>query len=293
MDKRPALGKGLSALIPDAPAPAPMARATLDVDIDLLTPNSYQPRGQMDDARLEDLAASIRSNGVIQPIVVRKDGDKFHIIAGERRWRAAQRAGLLRVPVVIREVAPGADQSLLELALIENIQRENLNPIDEALAYRRLTVDFSLTQEAVATAVGKDRATVANILRLLKLPEEVQSAVAAGNLSMGHAKALLALTGDAQQREVARDVISRGLSVRETESIVRKSVEPRDDKEKADPPPPPKVDVHTRAAEERLRLIFGTRVRIARQGVRGRIEIDFGSEDELIRIFDQLTEGAS
>lgn len=290
MEKRPALGKGLSALIPDAPPSIP--RATLDVDIDLLTPNTYQPRGQMDDARLEDLANSIRSNGVIQPIVVRKVGERFHIIAGERRWRAAQRAGLMRVPVVIREVAPGADQSLLELALIENIQRENLNPIDEALAYRRLTVDFSMTQEAVATAVGKDRATVANMLRLLKLPEEVQAEVAAGNLSMGHAKALLALSGDAQQRDVARDVISRGLSVRETESVVRKSTEPRGEKESATPANPTKVDVHTRAAEERLRLIFGTRVRIARQGTRGRIEIDFASEDELIRIFDQLTEGA-
>lgn len=290
MDKRPALGKGLSALIPDAPA---AGSGTLDVDIHLLTPNSYQPRGQMNEAKLEELARSIQSNGVIQPIVVRKVADRFHIIAGERRWRAAQRAGLLRVPVVIRSVAPDANRSLLEMALIENIQRENLNPIDEALAYRRLSDEFSLTQDAIATEVGKDRATVANVLRLLKLPEEVQAEVAAGSLTMGHARALLALPGEGQQRDVAREVISRGLSVRETESIVRKVVESRaGDTARPQPTPPAKtVDVHTRAAEERLRLIFGTKVRIARQGTKGRIEIDFGSEEELIRLFDQLTEG--
>src|SRR5436190_22781201 len=152
MEKRPALGKGLSALIPDAPLAAspPPAASTLEIDIDRLTPNTYQPRGQMDDARLEDLARSIKSNGVIQPIVVRKAGDRYHIIAGERRWRAAQRAGLLRVPVVVREVADGAERPLLEMALIENIQRENLNAIDEARAYRRLCDEFLLTQEEVA-----------------------------------------------------------------------------------------------------------------------------------------------
>ncbi len=287
MEKRPALGKGLSALIPDTPVAAP---STLDVDIHLLTPNTFQPRGQMDDARLEELAKSIKANGVIQPIVVRRAGDRFHIIAGERRWRAAQRAGLLRVPIVIRDVADGNNQSLLELALIENIQRENLNPIDEALAYRRLSDEFQLTQEEISAAVGKDRATVANMQRLLKLPPEVQSEVAAGSLTMGHARALLSLPVEADQRRVARDVIALGLSVRETESVVRKAVETvAKAAETATEAAAPKTDVHTRAAEDRLRLIFGTRVRIVRSGAKGRVEIDFGSEEELIRIYEQLT----
>jgi ParB family chromosome partitioning protein len=151
MDKRPALGKGLSALIPDAPAPR---SGPMEVDVDSLAPNRFQPRAQIDEARLDELAQSIKSNGVIQPIVVRRDGDRFQIIAGERRWRAARKAGLARVPVVVREVETGQDRSLLEMALIENIQRENLNPIDEALAYRRLSSEFHMTQEAIAAAVG-------------------------------------------------------------------------------------------------------------------------------------------
>ena len=284
MEKRPALGKGLSALIPDAPEPRP---STLEVDIDRLVPNTFQPRRQMDDARLDDLAQSIKSNGVIQPIVVRRTGDRFHIIAGERRWRAAQKAGLDRVPVVVREIVAGQERSLLEMALIENIQRENLNPIDEAQAYRRLTDEFRLTQDEIAAAVGKDRATVANFLRLLKLPEDVRTEVATGNLSMGHARALLSLPKEADQRRLARDVIARSLSVRETESMVRRVVESggrQPTEEQAKP-----QDVHTRAAEDRLKLLLGTRVRIVRQGEKGRIEIDFSSEAELIRIFDQLT----
>jgi len=285
MDKRPALGKGLSALIPDAPE-APRA-TPIELDIERLTPNRYQPRGQFDDQRLEDLAQSIKSNGVIQPIIVRKVGDDYHIIAGERRWRAAQKAGLTRVPVVVRDVKPGSERSILEMALIENIQRENLNPIDEALAYRRLGDEFALTQEQIAASVGKDRATVANFVRLLKLPDEVRADVASGALSMGHARALLSLASDAEQRRLARDIVNRSLSVRETESMVRKVAEPKTPSdEKAEPTP---ADVHTRAAEERLRLHFGTRVRIMRQGAKGKIEIDFGSEDELIRLFEQLT----
>ena len=285
-DKRPALGKGLSALIPDAPE-APRS-SPIELDTDRLTPNTYQPRVQFDDGRLEELAQSIKSNGIIQPIVVRKVGDAYHIIAGERRWRAAQRAGLLKVPVVVRHVEPGQEQSVLEMALIENIQRENLNPIDEALAYRRLADEFNLTQEAIAAAVGKDRATVANFVRLLRLPDEVRAEVASGSLSMGHARALLALPDEADQRRVAREIVNRGLSVRETESVIRKETEAKKPQDGTDVVEK-KADVHTRAAEERLRLLFGTRVRIVRQGTKGRIEIDFGSENELIRVFEQLT----
>ena len=284
MEKRPALGKGLSALIPDAPEPR---TSPIDVDIDRLTPNEFQPRTHVDDARLDELTRSIKANGIIQPIVVRKLGDRFQIIAGERRWRAAMRAGLPRVPIVVRDVAPGQERSLLEMALIENIQREDLNPIEEALAYRRLADEFHLKQEQIAEAVGKDRASVANSLRLLKLPDEVRAEVASGRLSMGHARALLALPGEADQRRTARDVLARNLSVRETESLVKKAAASATPTPAAVPTP---VDVHTRAAEERLRLALGTRVRIVRHGTRGRIEIDFGSEEELIRIYEQLTE---
>ena len=287
MEKRFALGKGLSALIPDAPE---LRIFPTDVDVHRLVPNRFQPRSQVNDARLDDLARSIKANGVIQPIVVRKDGEQFQIIAGERRWRAALRAGLLRVPVVVREVEPGNDRSLLEMALIENIQREDLNPIEEAQAYKRLSDEFQLRQEDIAEAVGKDRASIANHLRLLKLPEEVRAEVASGTLSMGHARALLALPTEGDQRQLARDIINRSLSVRETESLVKKAAEGAE--AVADPAAAKKVDVHTRAAEDRLGMALGTRVRIVRRGQRGRIEIDFASEDELIRVYEQLTSRA-
>jgi ParB family chromosome partitioning protein len=195
-EKRPALGKGLSALIPEVLEPRPAAG--LELDIDLLVPSRFQPRVRGDDARLDHLADSIRANGVLQPIIVRKVGGTYEIVAGERRWRAAQRAGLLRVPVVVREAAPGDDGKLLEWALIENLQREDLNPIEEAQAYRRLLDEFHFTQEQIARAVGKDRSSVANTLRLLRLPESVRDEVAAGRLSMGHARALLGLADGAE-----------------------------------------------------------------------------------------------
>ncbi len=221
IERRPALGKGLSALIPDAPEP-PRAGA-MEVDIDLLAPNDLQPRVQMDDTKLQELADSIKANGIIQPILVRRTGTTYRIIAGERRWRAAQRAGLHKVPVVVRDVADGKE--LLELALIENIQRENLNAVDEALAYRRLADEFGLTQDQIAAAVGKDRSSVANFMRLLKLPDEVRADLASGALSMGHARALLALADAPAQRHAAREVISRGLSVRDTELLIKKLAE--------------------------------------------------------------------
>jgi ParB family transcriptional regulator, chromosome partitioning protein len=290
-ERRPALGKGLSALIPDAPEPAVRAGA-IELDIDLLAPNEDQPRVQMDDAKLEELTQSIRANGIIQPILVRKVGTSYRIIAGERRWRAAQRAGLLKVPVVVREVPEGSHQQLLELALIENIQRENLNPIEEAAAYQRLSEEFHLTQEQIASAVGKDRSSVANYLRLLKLPDEVRAELGAGTLSMGHARALLSLSDPAAQRHAAREVISRGLSVRDTELMVKKLGTPNENRNKNPEPGTRTVeqpDVHTRAAEDRMRFALGTKVRIARRGAGGTIEIEFGSEDELNRIYEHIT----
>jgi len=281
-EKRPALGRGLSALIPDAPAPpAASTERALDVDIDLLRPNRFQPRTVMDDTRIDELSRSIKANGVIQPIVVRKADKGFEIIAGERRWRASQRAGLLKVPVVVRDIP--ADR-LLAVALIENIQREDLNPIEEAQAYRQLADDYHLTQEQIAESVGKDRSSVANYLRLLKLPSEVRNNLSAGTLSMGHARALLALTDEASQLRVGRDILARNLSVRETESIVKKPAEPQTPREA------PQKDVHTKAAEDKLRFSLGTRVRIVRRGKKGRIEIDFQSEDELHRLYEHLTE---
>ena len=289
IERRPALGKGLSALIPDVPEP--VRSGSIEVDIDLLAPNPQQPRLNMDDAKLEELAASIKSNGIIQPILVRKSGNAYRIIAGERRWRAAQRAGLTRVPVVVRDVAEG-DKQLLELALIENLQREGLNPVDEALAYQRLADDFSLTQEQIAAAVGKDRSSVANFLRLLKLPDEVRAELASGTLSTGHARALLALPDAAAQRHGAREIISRRLSVRETEALVKKLASPKPQAAAAPANAAPAADVHTRAAEDRLRFALGTKVRINRRGSGGRIEIDFGSENELNRIYEFLTSRA-
>jgi len=285
IERRPALGKGLSALIPDAPEP--VRPGVLEVDVDRLVPNEQQPRLQMDDTKLDELAASIKANGIIQPILVRRAGDRYHIIAGERRWRAAQRAGLHSVPVVVREVSAG-DKQILELALIENLQREGLNPIDEALAYQRLASDFSLTQDQIAAAVGKDRSSVANFMRLLKLPEEVRGDLASGALSTGHARALLALTDAAAQRQAAREVIARGLSVRETEGFVKRlSAQPAQSKRQAKEVA---KDVHTRAAEDRMRFALGTKVQITRRGSAGRIEIEFGSENELNRLFEYIVD---
>jgi ParB family transcriptional regulator, chromosome partitioning protein len=281
VEKRPALGRGLSALIPGAtPAPAASSAKPLEVDTDLLTPNPFQPRTVMDDERIDELTRSIRAHGIIQPIVVRKSASGYEIIAGERRWRAAQRAGLLKVPIVQRDTP---DDQLLAAALIENIQRENLNAMEEAAAYRRLLDELKLTQEQVADAVGKDRSTIANTVRLLKLPHEMRENVASGALAMGHARALLGLPDEAAQLRIGRDVVARKLSVRETEVLVNKALEPATEREES------QKDVHTRAAEEKLRFSLGTRVRITRKRKGGRIEIDFGSEDELQRIYEQLT----
>ena len=290
--KRPALGRGLSALIPDAAGGAETAREKpFELDLDRLSPNPRQPRTVFDEASLDELAQSLRSNGMIQPIIARRartlpgagGHDGFEIVAGERRWRAAQRAGLLKVPVIVRDVP---DDRLLEVALIENIQRDDLNPIEEASAYRRLIDELKLTQDAVATAVGKDRSSVANTLRLLRLPEEVRNLASSGELSAGHARALLALDSDAAQRQVAREIVARGLSVRETEALVKRQTE------RAAPPKPApdakKKDANTRAAEEKLRFALGTDVEIVRKGKGGRIEIAFTTEEELDRLYEKI-----
>jgi ParB family chromosome partitioning protein len=296
-DKRPALGRGLDALIGDAlgtGAPQPAA-APLEVDIDQLSPNRYQPRSHTDEARIDELARSIKSNGIIQPIVVRREGSAYQIIAGERRWRAAQRAGLLKVPVTVRDVPEGQHQKLLVWALIENLQREDLNPIEEATAFKRLADQFDLTQDEIATAVGKDRSTIANLLRLLKLPQEIKDDVSAGRLAMGHARALLALENEQDQRNLARDVITRGLSVRETEQQVTHALAKHGTRtggagEGVRKSAAPKLDVHTRDAQDKLRLKFGAKVDIVRRGKGGEIRIGFKNEEELIRVYEILSE---
>lgn len=281
VEKRLALGKGLSALIPDALEPRPAS--PVEADIDLLAPSRFQPRVRADEAGLAGLAESIRGNGIIQPIVVRRTGSTYQIVAGERRWRAAQMAGLRRVPIVVRDVPTDNESRLLQLALIENLQREDLNPIEEATAYRRLVDEFNLTQDEIARSVGKDRATITNCLRLLKLPQAVRAEVAADRISMGHARALVALTESAAIVDAARDVVEQGLSVRQTEALVRRMLAGPTRSRGAKP-----RDVHTRAAEDTLSRALGTKVRIARKRKGGTIEIDFTGEEELQRLYERL-----
>jgi ParB family chromosome partitioning protein len=288
------LGKGLRSLIPEAPQRAPVpipegdekqaaaARVLELIDIDLIVPNRRQPRRDFDEATLDELASSLKSKGVIQPIVVRPDGDgKFELVVGERRWRAAQRAGLLKIPAIVRDIA---EDHLLEIALIENVQREDLNPIDEALAYRTLIQDLGLTQQEVATRVGKQRATITNTLRLLSLSDPVQEMVRSGEITMGHAKALAALEGRENQEEAAKRIARDGMSVRQAERIVAWFVDQKPPEKKA---PAPRRDPNVVAAEEILQKALGTKVRII-QGRKGggRIELHFFSQEEMNRVYD-------
>jgi ParB family chromosome partitioning protein len=291
---RSRLGRGLAALMGDVGVETQAVertRSARKVPIEFVHANPRNPRKLFSDAELEGLSASIKERGIIQPLVVRARGaDNFEIIAGERRWRAAQLAELNRVPVVVKDVG-GDHKRLLEMALIENIQREDLNPMEAAAAYQRLVDEFDLRQDDIAAQVGKDRATVANYLRLLKLPEEVRANVASGVLSMGHARAIVALTSDSDQKELARDVVARGLSVRETEALVKKAIGDKGAKASAGQARSlNKKDVHTRAAEEQLHLALGTPVEIKRKRKGGIIAITFTNENELQRLYEYLTE---
>lgn len=246
-----------------------------------MVPGRFQPRRDFSAEALQELALSIKEQGIVQPIVVVASGDKFEIVAGERRWRAAAKAGLTRVPVIVREMR--SDKEMLEIALVENLQREDLNPLEAAAAYARLKEEFHLTQEDVARRVGKDRATVANALRLLKLPASVREKIREGSLSAGHAKALAALVSADDQERLADEILRRALSVRQTEKRVASfSSEGKVRRER-------RSDPFTRDAEEKLSRRLKTRVRIARSRRGGRIEIAFGSEEELIGLFDRLS----
>jgi ParB family chromosome partitioning protein len=277
--KRKALGRGLAALIPGPEAtPASDPTGGAEVPTTALDPNPFQPRAAMDPGRLAELTASIRESGIVQPILVRRRGERYQIIAGERRFRAAQAAGLATVPVSVREVA---DDHLLELALVENIQREELNAIEEAQAFHRLQSEFSLTQEEIARRVGRDRTTIANTLRLLRLPRELREMVAAGSLDAGHGRALLALDQAEDQAVLGREAARRGLSVREVERRVAQLRAPR-------AAGGTRKDANTRAAEERLRAALGARVEIARRGRGGHIRLLFKGEAELNRLYELL-----
>lgn len=279
---RKALGRGLGALL-SSDRTIDLGAEPSEVDVDSIVPGPMQPRTHFDEASLESLADSIRTHGVVQPLVVRRRDNGFELIAGERRWRAAKLAGLTRVPVVVKEVP---DESLLEIALIENIQREDLNPIEEAQAYKKLIETVGLTQEALASRVGRDRSYITNYLRLLRLPDDLQQLVKEGRLSTGHARTILALTHPDQQRRVARQIIDGGLSVRATEQLVQRMVE---EKPARTPRTPHAVDPNVRAAETKLRRALGTQVKIlmSEQG-RGRVEISFFNSQDLDRIYNLL-----
>jgi len=285
--KRKALGKGLSSLIPSSiarsPAPAgpsaPSWPTELRIEVSKIRPNPRQPRQSFDEAGLDELARSLSTQGLLQPVVVRPLPDgRFELIAGERRWRAAQRAGIHQIPAVVRDVP---DEKLLELALIENLQREELNAIEEAEAYQILVDDLELTQNEVALRVGKQRTTVANALRLLNLPGVVQDMVRARLISMGHARALLALEDAKAIEALAQRIVAEGLSVREVESRAKR---PAGTKPRPGRPTKP-VDPNVAAAETTLQRVLGTKVRIGGNGTVGRVEIHYHSADELDRVY--------
>jgi ParB family transcriptional regulator, chromosome partitioning protein len=266
-----------------APAPAPATLPSdglLQVDIDLIDPSPYQPRTRFREAPMNELAQSIRSTGIVQPLVVRKLGDRFQLIAGERRWRAAQRAQLGRVPIVIRDVP---DDMAIEMTLVENLQREDLNPIEQALAFHRLTEDFHLTQEQVAERTGKDRATIANAVRLLKLEEPIQQLLEEGVLTAGHGRALLAIADSTARLEVARRVAKGGMTVRQVERLAARGPK------RPAIPQSRTVDPNTKAALEELQQRFGTRVLIQPvAGGVGRLIFEYYNDSDLTRLYDQL-----
>lgn len=280
MTQKQALGRGLSALLPGRDE-VPRETGAREVEIGRLVPNRFQPRREFAEASLAELAASIREQGIVQPIVVTPRGEKLEIVAGERRWRAAAMAGLTRVPVVWRERQSESD--LLEVALVENLQREDLNPLDAAEAYARLKDEFRLSHEKIADRVGKDRTTVTNALRLLKLPESVRARIRSGLLTGGHARALASLVSADDQERLAEEIVRRGLSVRQTEKRVASfgSADRLRKERRRDP--------FTRDAEEKLSRRLRARVRIVRRRRGGRVEIAFGSEDELIGLFERLS----
>ena len=279
--QKQALGKGLGALIPDLSALDEKERKSLgilDIELDKLVPNEYQPRKVFNDEKLKELAASIKVQGVIQPIIVHRIGTNFGLIAGERRWRAARLAGLKTVPALVREASK---RELIEQALIENIQREDLNPLEAAEAFKQLQDEYKLTQEDLAKRVGKERSTITNFLRLLGLPKEIKQHIAAGALNMGHAKALLSLERLRDQMFAANQIVKKALSVREAEALAAQLKKPVQEKKA-------RAGSEFKAIEERLRKSLGTKVSITARARGGKIVIEYYSNEELERILEKI-----
>jgi ParB family chromosome partitioning protein len=278
MVQKRGLGRGLAALIPGADG---AGATSLEIPLAELESNPLQPRRHFDQAALEELASTIKAHGVLTPVVVRRSAGGYQIVAGERRIRAARLAGLTRVPAIVREAS---NAQALEMALVENLQREDLNPLEAAEAYQRLIEEFGLTQEEVAQRVGRDRSSVANALRLLRLPRRIREDIAAGSLSEGHARALLGLERQADQLKARDRIVAKGLSVRAAEALVRRLK--RGDGKSA--PRPAAANPNLQALEEQLRQVLGTKVRIARTGPGGTIEISFFSDEDLTRLVELL-----
>jgi ParB family chromosome partitioning protein len=289
---RRALGRGLGALLPTRPLTAAAPAQISDVEtsnriaIELIDPNPVQPRRVFQQDALHQLAESIRQHGIIQPLVIRRSGDRYQLVAGERRWRAAKLAGLTEVPAVVQEIS---DDHLLEITLIENIQREDLNPIELAIALDRMAHELNINQDEIGRRTGKDRSTISNSIRLLQLPPDLQQLVAERRLSAGHARSLLALTDEETQRQLAEKIVAQGLSVRQVERMTKRLAEPRDPAVEEDET----LDPNVKAAIADMERVLGTKVRIVeKSNARGRIEIDYYSPDDLDRIYTLIAGSA-
>jgi ParB family chromosome partitioning protein len=292
-DKRKALGRGLDSLLPAKPATAPITMpashtsgSAQEVLIDSIDANPYQTRRRINEAAMEELAESIRASGVVQPVVLRPGPNgRFQLVAGERRWHASKRAGKTTIPAVIRQIS---NEQAMEITIIENLQREDLNPIEQAKAFERLSREFGLTQEQIASRTGKDRASIANFIRLLKLPEELQDALETGTLSFGHGKVLLALAGFPEHMErAAREVIEKQLSVRQTEELVGKLLNPQRAEQKQEQPPR-QLDPNVRDAQRSLESSLGVKVEIQDRKGKGKIILKYGSLEDFDRIVEAL-----
>ena len=281
--KKRALGRGLDALFPDMPPVSDDRKDYFQCEITDISPNRYQARSRFSEQELAELADSIRREGVIQPIMVRRVGTGFELVAGERRLRAAKKAGLKQVPVIVREID---DRQHLIYSIMENVQRENLNPMEEAEGYHRLVSEFGFSQEQVAESVGKNRTTITNLLRLRKLPDYIQESIIAGQLAMGHARALLGAKTPQQQNAVWKAVLAKGLSVRQTEALIKRGgTGPRT---AAGKPSADSAATHLSSLAEKFSRIYGTKVNIIRKGRRGKIEIEFYSDEDLSRLLELM-----
>lgn len=276
--KKPALGKGLGALIPDIDI-STSEDAVMNIDINEIEPNNEQPRKKFDEEKMQQLANSIKEHGIVQPVIVKREGEFYKLIAGERRWRAARMAGIKSIPAIMREFT---DREIMEISLIENIQREDLNPIEEGIAYKKLIDEFGMTQEEISEKIGKSRSAVANILRLINLDERVKNYVIDGILSEGHGRSIIGISSNDLQYEIAKKIIDENLNVRQTEKLVKAVLNGKKKKRTT------KTELFVTDVEERLKSVLGTKVNVSFGRKKGKIEIEYYSYDDLERIMDLL-----